>query len=79
MEIIIVQCILDPLFESYNYKHISNPKARDTLIEMVETYNMIDPFRDKYSILKRYTWRKIDTRYNLFIRKSIKDIRNTIE
>ena len=25
---------------------------------MVETYNMIDPFRDKYPTLKRYTWRK---------------------
>ena len=25
---------------------------------MVETYNMIDPFRDIYPTLKRYTWRK---------------------
>ena len=58
VEIITVQCILDPLLDSYNYKHINNPKARNTLIEMVETYNMIDPFRDKYPTLKRYTWRK---------------------
>ena len=51
-------CILDPLLDCYNYTHINNPKARDKLIEMVETYNMIDPFRDKYPTLKRYTWRK---------------------
>ena len=51
-------CILDPLLDCYNYKHINNPKARDKLIEMVETYNMIGPFRDKYPTLKRYTWRK---------------------
>ena len=51
-------CILDPLLDCYNYKHINNPKAREKLIEMVETYNMIDPFRNKYPTLKRYTWRK---------------------
>ena len=50
--------ILDPLLDCYNYKHINNPKARDKSIEMVETYNMIDPFRDKYPTLIRYTWRK---------------------
>ena len=46
-------CILDSLLDCYNYTHINNPKARDKLIEMVETYNMIDPFRDKYPTLKR--------------------------
>ena len=51
-------CILDPLLDCYNYKHINNPKARDKLIEMVETYNMIEPFRDEYPTLKKYTWRK---------------------
>ena len=54
----IYNYILDPLLDCYNYKHINNPKARDKLIEMVETYNMIDPFRDKYPTLIRYTWRK---------------------
>ena len=54
----ILNCILDQLLDCYSYKHINYPKARDKIIEMVDTYNMIDPFRDKYTTLKRYTCRK---------------------
>ena len=50
-------CLLDPLLDFYNFQHIDNPTARDKMIEMVDTYDMIDPFRDKYPTLKRYTWR----------------------
>ena len=51
-------CILDPILDSYNYKHVNNPKARDKVIEMINTNNMIDPFRENFPKLKRYTWRK---------------------
>ena len=51
-------CILDPILDCDNYKHINNPKARDKVIEMINTKNMIDPFREMYPDLKRFTWRK---------------------
>ena len=51
-------CILDPTLDCDNYKHINNPKARDKVIEMINTKNMIDPFREMYPDLKRFTWRK---------------------
>ena len=51
-------CILDPILDSYNYKHVNNPKARDKVIEMININNMIDPFRENFPKLKRYTWRK---------------------
>ena len=51
-------CILNSTLDGYNYKHVNNPKARDQVIEMLNTNNMIDPFRENFPMLKRYTWRK---------------------
>ena len=50
-------CILNTTLDSYNYKHINNPTTRDQVIEMINTNNMIDPFRENFPLLKRYTWR----------------------
>ena len=51
-------CILDPSLDCYNYKHVNNPKARDKVIDIINIHNMVDPFRENFPRLKRYTWRK---------------------
>lgn len=50
--------VLDPTIDCYNYKGINNPKARNKVLEMIETYAYIDPFRQLHEDLRRYTWRK---------------------
>ena len=40
--------------DTYNYVGIKNPKVLD----MIEIYNLTDPFRELYPDLKRDTWRK---------------------
>ena len=50
--------IIDPEMDCFNYKNINNPKARDKLLEYIDTYHMIDPFRENCPQLKRYTWRR---------------------
>ena len=45
----------------YNYVGINNPKAKDQVLDMIEIYNLTDPFRELYPDLKRYTWRKRTT------------------
>lgn len=49
---------LDQRKDCFNYKHVNNPKARQKLVDLIETYNIIDPFRELYPDLKRYTWRR---------------------
>lgn len=52
-------CLQDthPTIDCYNnYKGINNPKARNKVLEMIETY--IDPFRQLHEDLSRNTWRK---------------------
>ena len=44
--------------DTYNYVGINNPKAKDKVLDMIEIYNLTDPFRELYPDLKRYTWRK---------------------
>ena len=44
--------------DTYNYVGINNPKAKDQVLDMIEIYNLTDPFRELYPDLKRYTWRK---------------------
>lgn len=51
-------CVLDPKLDSYNYKFVNNPKNRNQIIETMRNKNLIDPFRENYPSLKRYTWRK---------------------
>ena len=49
---------LDPDMDSKNYVNINNPRARNTLIEMMETYELIDAFRHFHPDTRRYTWRR---------------------
>ena len=50
--------IIDPQKDCSNYRNINNPKARDQLLEYIDTYHIIDPFRENCPQLKRYTWRR---------------------
>lgn len=38
--------------------HINNPKAREKVLEMVSTHNLLDVFREISPDELRYTWRK---------------------
>lgn len=44
--------------DSMNYKHLNNPKARKEVLKLMETFNLVDIFRENNANLKRYTWRR---------------------
>ena len=50
--------VLCPHIDCYNYLHVNNPNARDKLIEIVDQCSLVDPFRELFPDLQRYTWRK---------------------
>ena len=37
--------VLNPLIDSKNYKHLNNPKARNSVLNLMENYGLIDIFR----------------------------------
>jgi hypothetical protein len=41
-----------------NYLHVNNPDARDLVLEQIMERSLIDPFRELYPDLQRYTWHK---------------------
>ena len=47
--------ILDRLKDSCNYRHLNNPRARNTVLEIMNTF---DAFRYENNDLVRYTWRR---------------------
>lgn len=50
--------IQDPNIDTFNYKHINNPKARNCILKLIKEKNLFDPFRESFPTLKRYTWRR---------------------
>ena len=42
----------------FNYKTINNKKSHDTILQIKENYCLVDPFREAYPSIRRYTWRK---------------------
>ena len=50
--------VLNPHIDYYNYLHVNNPNARDKLLEIIDQYCLVDPFRELSPELQRYTWRK---------------------
>lgn len=44
--------------DSMNYKHLNNPKARMEVLKLIDTFNLVDIFRETNPNLKRYTWRR---------------------
>ena len=50
--------VIDPNKDSYNYKHINNPQARNCLIESMNAIGLKDAFRFFNEDVRRYTWHK---------------------
>ena len=50
--------VLDPQLDSYNYKHINNPKAKESVENMMLELGLADIWREVNPDCKRYTWRK---------------------
>lgn len=50
--------VQDEKLDYCNYKCINNKKSHEKILEIKESYNLYDPFRETYPSLKRYTWRK---------------------
>jgi exonuclease III len=49
---------LNPTIDTYNYKNINNPKAREKLLEIMEDLQIIDYYRVLNPEKRVYTWRK---------------------
>ena len=47
---------LNPLIDSYNYANINNPKARDQLMDIMQSRNLVDSYRVQNATKKIYTW-----------------------
>ena len=50
--------VQDPTLDYRYYKYINNKKARDKVLEIKSTYNLIDPYREFSPSTRRYTWHK---------------------
>ena len=50
--------VLNPQLDCDQYKHVNNPKSRDTVIELMNTFDLKDTFRLMHPFLRRYTWRR---------------------
>ena len=48
--------VLDPKTDTKNYKNINNPKARDTLLGLINNFDLIDIFRQMHPEKLSYTW-----------------------
>ena len=50
--------VLDPLMDSDQYKHVNNPKSRNTLIQIMNVFNLVNSFRVTHPTGRRFTWRR---------------------
>ena len=48
----------DPSVDCDQYKHINNPKSREIIFEIMNSFNLTDTFRLLGPSLKRYSWRR---------------------
>ena len=48
--------VISPGSDSFNYKHINNPKARDVVLELCEELNLVDVWRVFHESEKKFTW-----------------------
>ena len=49
---------LDQDLDTFNYKTINNPRARQALLEIMRDQDLSDIYRDLHPDNKRYTWRR---------------------
>ena len=50
--------VIDPDRDYYNYKHVNNPTARQQLLEILDTMQLVDVWRTFHPEEIRYTWRR---------------------
>ena len=50
--------VLNPDLDLYNYKHLNNPKARQTVLNMMAEYDLCDVYRQFNPNRRRFTWRR---------------------
>ena len=48
---------LDQTNVTFNYKHVNNPNSREAILKIIETYDLVDSYRNQNPISRRYTWR----------------------
>ena len=49
---------LNPNLDSHNYSNLNNPRARSSMINIIEEYGLIDLYRYLNPNKTRYTWRR---------------------
>ena len=50
--------VMNPEMDCDNYNKINNPRARETLLQMMKSHNLVDSFRLLHPKISRYTWRR---------------------
>ena len=50
--------VLDPTLDTYNYKHINNPRACTEVKKIIEKFDLIDIWRHTNPDVKKYSWRQ---------------------
>ena len=46
--------------DSYNYVHINNPRARQSVLHLLEQENFVDPWRLMHDGEQKYTWHRLN-------------------
>lgn len=41
-----------------NYRNVTDPKAKEKLLEIIDDYSLVDICREHRAFSRRYTWRK---------------------
>jgi exonuclease III len=50
--------VLDPKLDTQNYVAVNNPRARNTVLQTINDYNLCDPWRIHNPTVRQFTWRK---------------------
>ena len=50
--------VLNPEIDSYNYKHINNPRARQSVLSMISGHDLCDLYREFHPEKRHFTWRR---------------------
>ena len=75
---------LDKEIDTFNYKHVNNPRARQAILDLMRQNDLSDIYRDLHPDTKRFTWRRRNpikqARIDLLLASSnIHDITNICE
>ena len=75
---------LDNKIDTFNHRHVNNPRARQGIFDLMRQYDLSDIYRDLHPDTKRFTWKRRNpvkqARLDLFLASSnILDITNTCE